>query len=310
MGRARIRYREPVGLPALTSGRVGKVGLAPEPDAVMSGIVWLASYPKSGNTWVRLFLAAMGRVPDLKTMVGTARGASARSTLQQALDLSFEGLSPSEVDCLRPLAYRHLAARNDGRPLLFKAHDQYRLTPAGEPLFPPDISRGCLHVVRDPRDVCLSLAAHCAVTVDRAIAIMAGLEMAPTSRSAAARGITSEFWGSWSEHAQSWLNAPMSRLILRYEDMLSDPVRSFAAAAQFCGLEGTAQELAGAVERTRFQELATQEAANGFLERPAALPRFFRVGQAGQWRTALSPAQQTRIERDHGVLMARLTYLN
>lgn len=274
------------------------------------GILWLASYPKSGNTWVRLFLAALARVPDLATMAGTPRGATARSLLQRALDISLVEFSLAEIEALRPLAYRHLAARNVGAPLALKTHDCYRDTPGGGPLFPPEATAHCLHLVRDPRDVCLSLAAHSAVTVDCAIAAMADPEYAPAAGSGASGNLVGEIWGSWSGHAQSWLEAPIARLTLRYEDLLVDPITAFTAVARVCGLDASAEVIAEAVERTRFDQLAAQESACGFLERPAALPRFFRKGRAGQWRDALAPTQAARIERDHGALMLRLGYLS
>lgn len=277
-------------------------------DVNPTGIVWLASYPKSGNTWVRLFLAALTREPDLATMAGTGRGATARSLLQRALDISLDGLSPAEIQSLRPLAYRHLAARNTGTPLVLKAHDRYRDTPTGEPLFPVEATAGCLHLVRDPRDLCLSLAAHSAVSVDRAIEIMADADYAP--HSAAGTGMVDEAWGSWSRHTQSWLEAPITRLMLRYEDMLGATVTTLTAAAHFCGLTPTSQAVTEAIQRTSFSQLAAQESATGFIERPAALPRFFRVGRAGQWHEALSPTQVARIERDHGAIMMRLGYLS
>ncbi|MFY7779053.1 MAG: hypothetical protein ACOVQ8_12240 [Elstera sp.] len=159
------------------------------------GILWLASYPKSGNTWVRLFLAALARVPDLATMAGTSRGATARLLLQGALDISLVGLSSAEIGALRPLAYRHLAAGNTGAPLALKIHDCYRDTPGGGPLFPPEATAHCLHLVRGPRDVCLSLAAHSAVTVDHAIAAMADPQYAPTAGSGAGGDLVGEIWG-------------------------------------------------------------------------------------------------------------------
>ncbi len=274
------------------------------------GILWLASYPKSGNTWVRLFLAALERVPDLATMAGPSRGATARSLLQRALDISLVGLSSAEIEALRPLAYRHLAARNAGAPWVLKAHDCYRDTQGGGPLFPPEATAHCLHLVRDPRDVCLSLAAHSAVTVDRAIAVMADPEHAPRVGSGANGDLVSEIWGSWSGHAQSWLEAPIARLTLRYEDLLADPITAFTAVARVCSLDASAEVIAEAVERTRFDQLVAQESVSGFLERPAALPRFFRKGRAGQWMEALSPGQAARIERDHGAMMLRLGYLS
>ncbi|AEO47355.1 sulfotransferase [Rhodospirillum rubrum F11] len=253
---------------------------------------------------MRLFLAALTRVPDLATMAGTPGGATARSVLQRALDISFDGLSPAEVESLRPLAYRHLAARTTGAPRVLKVHDQYRDTPAGAPLFPPEATAGCLHLVRDPRDLCLSLAAHGTVTIDRAIAIMADADYAPAADT---KGVA-ETWGSWSDHARGWLAAKIPRLTVRYEDLLAAPAATFTAAARFCGLDAPAETVAEALRRTRFDHLVAQETTGGFVERPATLSRFFRIGRAGQWREALSAAQVARIERDHGAVMADLGY--
>ncbi len=89
------------------------------------------------------------------------------------LGIRMADLSPDEVMNLRPLAYRRLAEVSGGPPLLLKIHDRWCTTPSGVPLFPPEVTSGCVHVVRDPRDVCLSLAAHNGTDIDRAIAQMA-----------------------------------------------------------------------------------------------------------------------------------------
>jgi len=254
-----------------------------------------------------LFLAGLERVPDLVTMAGVPRSATARSLLQRALDISLDMLSPAEVESLRPLAYRHLAARNVAPPMVLKAHDCFRDTPAGEPLFPPEASAGCLHLVRDPRDVCLSLAAHNSITLDRAIGVMGASDFPLVS--GAGTGTISEIRAGWSRHTLSWLEAPLRTLMIRYEDLLMQPATSFAVITRFCGLDVSAQAIDESIRRTSFDRLAEQESARGFLERPSTMSGFFRVGRAGQWRSVLSPAQVKRIERDHGNVMERLGYL-
>ncbi len=114
--------------------------------------------------------------------------------------------------------------------------------------------------------------------------------------------------GSWSEHATSWLQSPLRRLTLRYEDLVANPVAAFTALTDFCGLGQSTQDIARAIAATDFARLAAQEAERGFRERPAGMERFFRAGRAGQWRDALSPLQLARIEQDHGVVMRRLGY--
>lgn len=279
-------------------------------EPIRPGLILLASYPKSGNTWVRLFLAALehDRDIDLTQMDDAAGGATSRGLLQMLLGVDLAELSPDEVENLRPLAYAELARRGGDRPTVLKVHDCYRLTLSGAPLFPPQAIAGCVHLVRDPRDVCLSLAAHSGIEVDRAITRMAQTEHAVNRRQDVGKSQVREIWGGWSGHGESWLAAPLPRLTLRYEDMVADPLAALGRIAAFCGLEASAEAVARAVARTAFDHLAAQEAAVGFRERPAGMGRFFRSGQTQQWRQDLTAEQIARVERDHGPLMARLGY--
>jgi hypothetical protein len=98
-------------------------------------------------------------------------------------------------------------------------------------------------------------------------------------------------------------------LVLRYEDMLAAPERSFARLASFLHLKPDAGQLARAIRKSSFEELARQEELNGFSERPKTAEKFFRTGTAGQWREALSPNQVSAILAAHGSMMTRFGYL-
>ncbi|WP_114391672.1 sulfotransferase domain-containing protein [Oleisolibacter albus] len=282
-------------------------GARPVPD----GLIWLVSYPKSGNTWVRLFLGSLelGRDVDLQRLDEPSRGGVSRPLLQRMLGIRMADLSADEVMNLRPLAYRRLAEVSGGRPLVLKIHDRWCATPSGLPLFPPEITSGCVHVVRDPRDVCLSLAAHNGTDIDDAIAQMADTDFHVGVGRRSGTDQVGEFRGSWSSHCESWLGTRLRRLTIRYEDLVAAPLEGLGRVAAFCGRAASPEAVAAAVERTRFERLAEREAASGFLERPQGMERFFRAGRAGQWREVLSPAQIARIERDHGPMMERLGYL-
>jgi hypothetical protein len=276
------------------------------PREPTAGIVWLASFPKSGNTWVRLFLAALrrGAEVDLASMEGTFLMASGRFMIERHLDIGLADLSWQEAAELRPLAYRAMARAAAG-PLIMKTHDLRGATPSGAALFPPDATWGCVHLVRDPRDVCLSLAAHMDATVDAAIAEMGD---ARSASGPASKAQVREFRGSWTTHGESWLTAPFRRLTLRYEDMVADPLANLAAIARFCCFETAPEAVAAAAAATEFSRLAAREGESGFGERLSETSRFFRSGTAGQWRDALSPAQIARIEQDHCGLMRRFGY--
>ncbi len=133
----------------------------------MAGIWWLASYPKSGNTWLRVALASLlsGRPADINAMPHVSVIANSRANFDKALGIESANLTVERETNLRPRAYEVWAA-DAAQPLYCKTHDAYRYTPAGEPLFPTAVTLGAVYVVRDPRAVAISLANHRASPLD------------------------------------------------------------------------------------------------------------------------------------------------
>ncbi len=87
------------------------------------------------------------------------------------------------------------------------------------------------------------------------------------------------------------------------------PERCFGRLASFLRLRPSAQQLRRAIEKSSFAELARQEAAQGFVERPEKAEKFFRSGMAGQWKEALSAAQVKTIIEAHAPMMMRFGYV-
>jgi hypothetical protein len=115
--------------------------------------------------------------------------------------------------------------------------------------------------------------------------------------------------GSWSANVQSWLDhAPRPLLLLRYEDLLSQPVACHTALAGFIGQPIDAALIEKTVAATSFQSLQAAEARSGFKERGRKQRTFFRQGQAGAWRQGISPEQADRLWTDHHEVMTRLGY--
>jgi hypothetical protein len=120
-----------------------------------------------------------------------------------------------------------------------------------------------------------------------------------------------EYTSSWSRHVHSWTHTPNPRLlVLRYEDLLDQPNKSFGMVPRFLGLDVARPRLEKAIKLSSFKVLKAQEQRKGFIERPKqATAAFFREGKAGQWRKVLTPAQVAKIEADHGEQMRRFGYL-
>ncbi len=277
----------------------------------MTGIVWLASYPKSGNTWLRLFLtslAAGGKPVDINRQDLFAPQAYGRSFFAAALDVEASDLTQSEIEAVQPYLCRQDVAEAP-LPLFRKTHDAWRTNAAGEPLFPAETTAAAIYIVRDPRDVAVSLAHHIGKETDWIIDFMADPDAMLSQQKHRLLLQMPVHLSSWSRHVESWLDSPgLNFLRLRYEDMLATPESTLAAAARFAHLPVQPDSLAEALAACQFETLRAQEDMNGFRERPPEMERFFRRGKAGGWCDSLTPAQAARIERDHGAVMARLGY--
>lgn len=275
----------------------------------MGGFYWIASYPKSGNTWMRLLLASLidGGAPlDISRPVGFAPSAASPSDMDLFLDVESSELTPVEQTELRHDLALAVAAAT-AAPQYRKVHDRWGHSPSGRPLFPPAATLGSIYLVRDPRDVAVSWAHHSGTTLDEAIDFL-GRPGAVVAAAGKWRDQFEQRVDSWSAHVASWLAAEPVPLVVAYEALSADPLRVLAQVATHCGLSASADALAGAVEATRFARLQQQERIDGFELGQQAGRRFFRRGIAGGWRDTLSHAQANRIVRDHGAMMERLAY--
>jgi hypothetical protein len=280
------------------------------------GTVWLASYPKSGNTWFRSVFVAwrQGGPVDLNLLraPGTAAIASSRARVEDALGIPSSLFTADEIDLMRPrvdeVASEDSASSDDGlQNCLCKIHDALFCGPAGEPIVSVATTRAAIYIVRDPRDVAVSVAHHNSWSHERAVAELGDPEAA---LSRAVHSQVRQRLGSWSEHVGSWLDQELFPVhVVRYEDCHHDPVATFTAALGFAGFEANKGDIAVAVDAVSFDRLQAQEAATGFRERPALVDRFFRRGVVGSWRDELTHELVERVETDHGDVMRRLGYL-
>jgi hypothetical protein len=268
----------------------------------------LVSYPRSGNTWLRLALEALieGASPRINRQ-RLSTPVTNRGEFDELLCVESSELTDAEIEEARPELYRALANNRSGCLILRKVHDRYWRTSGGQAVFPCDISRGAVYLVRDPRDIAISLADFWGKSIDWTIDFMADPNTAIGRPGGGMIDQLKQPLGAWSDHVTSWIdNAPLPIHLLRYEDMLAEPSRRIAEAARFAGLNDGGSEFAAMA--TNFGALRRQEDAEGFVERPSTAQRFFRQGKSGAWRQLLTSTQSRRIERDHGAMMRRLGY--
>lgn len=274
--------------------------------------IWVASYPKSGNTWVRIFIHNLLR--ELRGEVGSEQDINAlnQHTTWELSAAAYEELlgkpvaqaTPAEIAKTRYSVQEILAQKQKG-PFFIKTHNSVANV-EGYPSINLDITLAAIYIVRNPLDVAISYAHHSGLTVDSTIDFMA----LPGAASPTTVNMVYEFPDTWSAHAASWLaisNRPVH--VVRYEDMLHSPERVFAGLAKFLRMKHSPDQLARAIEKSSFKAVAQQEATKGFVEKPPTSKAFFREGRADQWQEGLSKVQIKSIVASHAPMMQRFGYL-
>jgi hypothetical protein len=271
-------------------------------------IIWLASYPKSGNTWVRAFLANLfsdsDQAYDINALDQFCPSLTSRALHDAVAGEPTRELPSTEVLKLRDKVQRTLCA-NIPESAFVKTHSRFGAK-SGLSLIEPDCTAGAIYVVRNPIDVAVSAASHYGVSTGEMVRHMADgdFSTAPSDKHVA------DHIGSWSDHVASWTIPPHPKiLVLRYEDLHAAPLAAFSRLVAFLGLKPSAERFDQALRFSMFTALSGQEQSAGFKERPAHAAAFFRRGRPGEGRETLSPQLIEAIVSAHGEQMARFGYL-
>lgn len=275
----------------------------------MAGIIWLASYPKSGNTWLRAFLANLfaggDRPVRLNDLPNYAYGDNNLLHYRDFTGRPLESFTEEEVARLRPQIHAWIAS---ARPheVFVKTHNAV-LKIHGSPLITPSATAGAIYVARNPLDVAVSFAHHYGMSLDKAVGALCNPQFALLP----AENHATQYLGSWSHHVTSWLQAPGLKVHgLRFEDLVGNPKKAFATIVRFLGLPEDPAGLEKAIEFSSFKELVRQERESGFIEAQAPDRPFFRAGKVGIWRDQLNDRQVQRLIETHGAIMRSLGYLD
>ena len=275
-------------------------------------IVCLASYPKSGNTWLRVYLSnltADGTDPsDINALRYNACSYS-REVLDKTLNIDTGNLTPEECAEMRPLALRWINQRLQ-QVQFCKVHESNHKLANDDWLFPPDVIDKVVYILRNPLDVAVSQAHHSSITLDRAIDRLGDTNEC-LARQISTRQLShlEQPLGSWSMHVKSWVDTDtLNTLVVRYEDMHLKPHETFGKITAFLGVAADRKTQERAISDASFDKLRKQEDQHGFAERPGGVERFFRNGQIGEGLNRLSGRQIDKVIKDHGSIMQRFGY--
>ena len=256
-------------------------------------IIWLASFPKSGNTWLRSFLANYFQPPGKTLDINSLRLFTTSDMRQDFFDRAnggpYRGTSIEQWLAVRPKALALIAGSKPSHHFV-KTHCQVRKL-HGVDLIPPAVTAAAIYIIRNPFDVAPSYARHLSLDLDAAIDRM----LDPNAIHANPQKVM-EMIGDWSGHVASWTGARGLALhVMRYEDVLADTEAAFRKLFGFLKLAPDPAKLAQAMEATSFKSLQRQEREHGFREKPQDMEQFFARGTAGGWRRDLNAGQVRRL---------------
>lgn len=274
-------------------------------------LIWLASYPKSGNTWFRAFLTALTTQKEVDINAMTTGGIySARSWIEEELDVDPDYLTQEEIENYQILSFQSLGDRLKEEKYV-KIHDAYTYFPGTKnPKIYSENTRMAVYLLRNPLDVCLSLANHNATTVEKTIEkFMLNPEAAFSLKN---NKYSNQFFqplGLWTSHVQSWKEVSAFPVhTVRYEDMKAKPLETFYSAVQAMGLAYSREQVAWALEEVAFEKLKKKELERGFKERLRPNGVFFHRGEVDRWKDELTKEQIEQIRKANEPMMREFGY--
>ena len=283
-------------------------------------IIWLSSYPKSGNTLVRSLLSAYLFTNDGKFNFESLKNISLFPdiTFFEKLGVNVE----NEDEILKNYihAQEKINEINKKSITFLKTHstlhsiNNHKFTNYQN-------TYGAIYIVRDPRNVVTSYANHNQITIEQAAEAIKSFKVlggVKNSKVAADRGKTHV--GSWSSHYNVWKEFKKTNryLLVKYEDLISDTKTQFLRMLNFIYILGNAkhtidqEKLNNAINTTKFENLQNMEKSMPFHEAKKINNKyvtFFKYGPKNDWKQILSSKISQNLELEFSTEMKELGYL-
>ena len=280
-------------------------------------IVWLASYPKSGNTLVRSMLSGYLFSKDGKFNFDLLKNIRKFPDFGVFKNLGIDITNENEV-VKNYINVQNEINKRDGNSVRFlKTHSAlndingYRFTDLKNTL-------GAVYIVRDPRKVVVSYANHSQISLNESLDRLIELRTLGGQNDNQNKSVTHV--GSWSSNYLSWKEFEKVKkyLLIKYEDLISDPEKYFLLILEFIHkLSNTKFEvdkvkLKNVLETTTFENLQNLEKKNSFPEAikdvNGNFVTFFKYGKKNTGKD-LPKEINEKIEKVLNLEMKELGYL-
>ena len=276
-------------------------------------IIWIASYPKSGNTWMRLFIKSYFNSSNIKfSLDNKLDDAIVVESFPverrfEELKINFEDFS----DIYKNWLNMQLMINLNNKINYLKTHNamctinKHKFTNVENTL-------GAIYIVRDPRDVLVSYSYFLNRNIDEILKKMT------SNDSYEGAELKNKFYkksllGSWSSHYNSWKKLDgVKTILVKYEEMIENPHSTFLKVLIYLknltNIKIDEKKINDTIKQTSFENLKNLELKEGYKGNLSPNP-FFRSGKVGQWREKLTKEQCQKIEITFKNEMTELGYL-
>jgi hypothetical protein len=282
-------------------------------------IIWLASYPKSGNTYVRAFLSAY---------YFSENGQFDFSQISNIEQFPHEKFFKQEVNSITDASRQWVPIQReinkDKKIRFFKTHSFLGNYQNNE-FTSPETTLGAVYIVRDPRNVLTSLKNHYSLDDDKALEMITDKSRSLMSNNGSHASLN--FISSWAENYLSWFkDNRFRRLFIKYEDLITNKYETFRDIIIFTNtlmnrVEGVNKsKLQKAIETTNFDILKKREISENFEASESSFKNwrkfhsenknlFFNLGPENNWKKILDLKIQKEIETNFKNEMSQLNYI-
>ena len=283
-------------------------------------IIWLASYPKSGNTWMRAIISALVYSEDGLFNLNLLK------KIDQFPEKKYLKDFVEDFSDFNSIKRNWIIAQDkinlDNNIKFFKTH-QGKYTVGGDNFTNNENTKAVIYIVRDPRNVVTSISNHFTFTIEKSLKFMLSSSVIGNKKSyeeslkdKESRILT--LLGKWNDHYRSWTRKKSNFLLIKYEDLILNPTAEIKKVSKFLKnylkFEITESKIQNIVNTTTFENLKKLENEDLFNEgvlnkKTNSKVDFFNMGPKNTWEEILDKKISQSIEDNFSTEMKELGYL-